>query len=641
MSGSESNTPVTALPLTRDEQLRAVFEHAGVGMALTAPDGHFVEVNHRFCEILGYSATALHDLTFLGVTHPDDVAATRDCMQKLIDGRIPNYKLEKRYVCANGQYVWCNVSVTALRREDGGFSQFIGVIEDITQRKQAERARDHLAAVVEYSDDAIVTKTLDGMITTWNPGAERIFGYSAREAIGRPIMMLVPSEYAGEELAILAHIRRGEPVSHCETLRRRKDGSLVNVSLSVSPLKDSSGQIVGASKIARDITLQKSVEAALKAQTDMLRDMDRRKDEFLATLSHELRNPLAPIRQAAVIAATEDLSPERRRWATDMIRRQVLNMSLLLDDLLDVARITRGTLQLRTDTTELATVIAAAVETARPLLDAKRHRFENELPSEPTAFVADPLRLAQVLSNLLTNAAKYTDEGGSIRLVAHASTDQVVIRVQDNGIGIPAEALPRIFTMFSQAPEARNRSEGGLGIGLALAKGLVELHSGTIEAQSAGLGRGSTFIVTLPRRAARVQAAAPEAPSLLRVARKRRVVVADDNRDAADSLGMLLSMDGHDVTVVYDGARAVQAIVETSPDVALLDIGMPEMNGYEVARAVRKDFPKESLTLVAVTGWGQHADIARAAEAGFDRHFTKPIDPEDLAALVTAGDATR
>jgi two-component system, chemotaxis family, CheB/CheR fusion protein len=629
---SEPGTP--QLPLTKDQQLRAVFEYAGVGIAVTALDGRFVEVNHRFCEILGYSADELRGLTFIDVTYPDDADATSTSMRDLIEGRIAGYKLEKRYVRADKRAVWCDVSVTALRREDGTVAQFIGAIEDISARKQAEEARDLLAAAVQHSDDAIITKTLDGMITTWNPGAEQIFGYPAREAVGSPILIIVPPEHEHEEAAILARLRAGERVSHYETLRRRKDATLVNVSLSVSALKDELGHVTGASMIARDITQQKLAQLEIKAQAEALREMDRRKDEFLAILSHELRNPLAPIRQAAAISATSKASDDQRRWATEVIRRQVQTMSLLLDDLLDVSRITRGTLQLRATETNLLEVIKAAIETARPLIDTRGHRFEVQSPRDAVLFQADPLRLAQVLSNLLTNAAKYTHSGGSIRLVAEANPRSIVMRVEDNGIGIDPAVLPHIFTMFSQGPDVQEHAEGGLGIGLALAKGLVELHGGSIDARSAGLGCGSTFTVTLPNRPVGATVALAETSSTS-APQKRRVLVADDNRDAADSLAMLLRMEGHDVRVVYDGVKAIEAIRENPPEIALLDIGMPEMNGYDVARTVRKLFPKGRLRLIAVTGWGQKHDVTRAMDAGFDSHFTKPIDPLSLAALLS------
>jgi PAS domain S-box-containing protein len=619
----------------KEAQFRAVFQNAGIGIAVSSLDGRFLEANPCFCEVLGYSAEELGQRTFIDVTHPDDVEATGARIRELLSGSINSQTLEKRYVRGDGRSVWCNTSVSLLRADDGTPAQFIGVVEDITQRKEAEAARDHLAAVVQHSDDAIITKTLDGFISSWNPGAERIFGYSATEVIGRPVTLLMPAAQADEEPALLAKIRRGERVDPYETIRRRKDGTLVSVSLSLSPLKDASGQIVGASKIVRDITRQKRVEAELTAQTNTLREIDQRKDEFLATLSHELRNPLAPIKQAAVIAATPGASENQKQWATEVIRRQVHNMSLLLDDLLDVSRITRGTLELRVGATDLFGVIKAAVETSQPLIDMKRHRLEMELPREPVRLAADPLRLAQVLSNLLTNAAKYTDVGGRIRLVAVMADDTVSLRVEDNGIGIATESMPRIFRMFSQLAEGHERSEGGLGIGLALAKGLTELHGGTLRVESEGLGRGSAFIVTLPRRSVAAEGGSPTpvAPELVESG-KRRVLVADDNRDAANSLAMLLRMEGHDVEVVHDGISAIEGIRAHKPEVAILDIGMPGMDGYEVARLAREGFAKSDLTLIAVTGWGQKNDVERAMASGFDHHFTKPLEPSSLAALL-------
>jgi PAS domain S-box-containing protein len=623
----------------KEAQLRAVFEHASVGIAVASLEGRFLEANPRFCEVLGYAADALSQRTLLDVTHPDDVEATRSRIEDLLAGRLPSCTLEKRYLRGDGRSVWCNTSVSLLRAEDGSPLQFIGVVEDITDRKEAEEVRDQLAAVVQNCDDAIITKTLDGFITTWNPSAQRIFGYSADEAIGRPGSILMPPSQVDEEPALLARIRRGERVEHYETTRCRKDGSLINISLSLSPLKDSSGRIVGVSKIARDITRQKRVEAELKARTATLVEMDLRKDEFLATLSHELRNPLAPIRQAAEIAASENASEDQKRWATEVIRRQVHNMSLLLDDLLDISRITRGTLELRMGATDLFSIIKAAVETSQPLIDMKRHRLDMELPREPVRISADPLRLAQVVSNLLTNAAKYTDAGGRIRLAAEVNDDMVRLRVEDNGIGIAPESMPRIFQMFSQLAEGQGRSEGGLGIGLALARGLTELHGGTLGVESAGLGLGSTFIVTLPRRRVELNGAAPpEELASPADSGTRRVLVADDNRDAANSLAMLLRMEGHEVVVVHDGVSAIEGIRAHKPDVAILDIGMPGMDGYEVARRAREAFSKGQLTLVAVTGWGQRNDIDRALSSGFDHHFTKPLEPSNLAALLGVGD---
>jgi signal transduction histidine kinase len=389
-----------------------------------------------------------------------------------------------------------------------------------------------------------------------------------------------------------------------------------------------------AQELARALNAQREIESELRQQRDW-RDADRRKDEFLATLAHELRNPLAPIRQAALISKAPTATDAQKRWSHDVIDRQVQHMSLLLDDLLDISRVTRGTLALRMQSTELATVIESAVETARPTIDTKRHVLSVDIPAAPVHFTADPLRVAQVLSNLLTNAAKYTDPEGEIRITACCVGEDVVICVVDSGIGISAATLPRVFNMFSQVHSNTDRSEGGLGIGLSLAKGLIELHGGTIEASSAGLGCGSEFTVRLPRRAAAGKSLNPAAPATAaRPPRQRRILIADDNRDSAETLAALLRMEGHEVTSVHDGPVALSVFSELKPDVALLDIGMPGLTGYEVARKMRQSGPKAPLTLIAITGWGQDIDKERAFAAGFDHHLTKPVDPQRLVELL-------
>ncbi|HEX6361552.1 MAG TPA: ATP-binding protein, partial [Albitalea sp.] len=378
-----------------------------------------------------------------------------------------------------------------------------------------------------------------------------------------------------------------------------------------------------------DITERKRHEQALQ-------DADRRKDEFLATLAHELRNPLAPIRQAALISKAASATEAQKRWSHEVIDRQVQHMALLLDDLLDVSRITRGMLQLRKSVTELAPVIDAAVETARPLIDARRHHLVVDVPKEPVPIEVDALRLAQVIANLLANAAKYTDPHGTVRLQARADGDEVVIEVIDNGIGLRAEALDEIFEMFTQVRGAEDRSSGGLGIGLALARGLVELHGGTIAAASEGPGLGSRFTVRLPKTAVQPHAPGTPAPALPGDQPRRRVVVADDNRDAADSLAALLRLAGHEVSVAYDGEAALAEIRRVEPHVALLDIGMPRRSGYEVASAVRSGGKAADTMLVAVTGWGQDKDRSTALAAGFDHHLTKPVDPQRVLDLIAA-----
>ena len=375
-----------------------------------------------------------------------------------------------------------------------------------------------------------------------------------------------------------------------------------------------------------DITTRKNAEQSLQ-------EADRRKDEFLATLAHELRNPLAPIRQASAISRLPQATEAQKRWSHEVIERQVRHMALLLDDLLDVSRITRGRLALRRGTNTLHEMIEAAVETARPLVDSRQHQLEVVMPQATILMQADPLRVSQIVANLLTNAAKYTDPNGRIRLVAALDADDVVIEVSDNGIGIAPESLPAVFDMFTQLRGSDDRA-GGLGIGLALTKGLVELHGGTIAARSEGGGRGSVFTVRLPRGEAPAREPAPGDDLEPRAASARRILVADDNRDAAESLAALLELEGHEVTLAYDGADALLAYERVLPQICLLDIGMPHRTGNEVAAEIRARADGRLPTLVAITGWGQDADRSQALAAGFDHHLTKPVDPAQLLRLI-------
>jgi PAS domain S-box-containing protein len=478
----------------------------------------------------------------------------------------------------------------------------------------------------------------DGIILRVNQTELDLLGYSKEEYVGRHISEFHADAPIIED--ILTRLSCNECLHNYEARLRCKDGSIRHVMISSNVLWED-GKFVHTRCFTRDVTAQKKAEIALREEVLVrqraeaaLRETDRRKDEFLATLAHELRNPLAPIRQAALISKAPEASDAQKRWSHDVISRQVHHMSLLLDDLLDISRVTRGTLELRTEMTELAAVIDAAVETARPVIDAKRHRFSVELPAEPVMFAADPLRIAQVLSNLLTNAAKYTDPAGEIKLRAASDAEQITITVADTGVGLSSEAISRVFAMFSQVKSSEDRAEGGLGIGLALAKGLVELHGGMIEARSAGMGQGSEFIVRLPRRTIQESRRSTKPLDSKNKIAKRRVLIADDNRDAAESLALLLRMAGHDVTVAHNGREALATFNTLLPEVAVLDIGMPELDGYEVARQVRQQSLGRAVMLIAVTGWGQEADKARALAAGFNHHFTKPVEPEQISQLL-------
>jgi signal transduction histidine kinase len=399
------------------------------------------------------------------------------------------------------------------------------------------------------------------------------------------------------------------------------------------PQTDRDGRHRGFIGSVIDISDRKQIE-------DALRDADRRKDEFLATLAHELRNPLAPMRNAlhALRLARSGESTTSTARLHAMMERQVNHMVRLVDDLLEVSRITRGTIELRLEPVDLAAAVRAAVETSRPLIDAGGHDLGVELPPDPVMLRGDPVRLAQVVGNLLNNAAKYTPRGGHIRLVARRAGDEVELEVRDDGVGIPNDMLDHVFELFAQVDHTRAAAQGGLGIGLTLVQRIVELHGGRVEASSAGPGRGSTFRVRLPiAEEYRVSTTSEsELPNERPALPSRRVLVVDDNVDAAESLGLLLRFLGADVEVAHDGPSALERMQPFRPELVLLDIGMPGMDGYEVAARIRALPSNGDVTVIALTGWGQSEDRARSHAAGFDRHLVKPVDIDTLEALLQA-----
>jgi PAS domain S-box-containing protein len=380
---------------------------------------------------------------------------------------------------------------------------------------------------------------------------------------------------------------------------------------------------------------QREIASRQKAE-EALRSVDRRKDEFLALLAHELRNPLAPIRQAASLWKQENLSEEQLRWSQKVVERQSEHMSLLLDDLLDISRIKQGSLRLRKDWITLSSVVDAAIETSNPLINARNHELTVELAPAGLQLEADPVRLTQVLANLLNNAAKYTDPGGKIKLAATLVDDTVEIKISDTGIGIAVELQPQVFEIFFQSRAPIDRVEGGLGLGLALVKGITTLHNGDVAVKSAGLGCGTEFTVRIPVGTGpwNTPATTPPAEKLKHKPALRRVLIADDNHDTADSLALYLQLRGHEVATAYSGDEAILACEHTRFDWIVMDIGMPNLNGYETARRIRTNPAGRSVKLVALTGWGQERDKQLAAEAGFNHHFTKPINPADLADVI-------
>jgi len=492
------------------------------------------------------------------------------------------------------------------------------------QFDELARQREQLAATLRSIGDAVIVTDADGRVTSLNPVAEKLTGWGAAEARGQSLdnVFRIINEETREpaENPAARVLREGTVIGLANhTLLISKENEERPIDDSAAPVRDAEGRMAGVVLVFRDVTERRHRER-------QRREAERRKDEFLAVLAHELRNPLAPIASSLEILQLPNIDAKTATEARNVAERQLRHLTRLVDDLLDMSRIMRGKVELRRQRIELATVVARAIETARPLIEGERHQLTVSLPEEPVWLDADLVRLAQVVGNLLCNAAKYTEPGGKIALSAACEDGQVVLRVRDSGIGIAPEVLPRLFEMFMQVAPGARRSQGGLGIGLTLAKNLVEMHGGSIEAHSSGSAQGSEFVVRLPVIVCEDEQQPAEgrdeqgAPG-----QQRRILVVDDNADAAQSLAMLLTLRGHEVQVALGGREALASARSSPPELVFLDIGMPEIDGYEVARQLRAQFDGDTMGLIAVTGWGTEQDRQRSKEAGFDFHLTKPV----------------
>ena len=531
--------------------------------------------------------------------------------------------------------------VYAFRLGGAGSNKVAVLFTDITARRHAEgrlgESEERLRLVVESATGfAIFTMDGGGVVTGWNSGAERLFGYPDAEIVGKHDRILYTPEDAAQripEREIVKAAEEGRAVN--ERWHVRRDGSQFWGSGLVQPLRSEGGAVVGFLKIMRDMTEARRWQETLERQAAELKDADRRKDVFLATLAHELRNPLAPIRNGLQVIrmAGADATVEQAR---SMMDRQLTQLVRLVDDLLDISRVTQGKLELRRGRVEVRAVIDAAVETSRPLIEQAGHELAVAVPDEPIFVDGDVTRLAQVVSNLLNNSAKYTHRGGHIRLGVRREGEAVAVSVADDGIGIPPAMLDKVFAMFTQVDRTLERTTGGLGIGLSLVKGLVEMHGGTVEARSEGEGKGSEFVVRLPVAvpAAGVPGDAGGEAEVVPASGRRRLLVVDDNADAADSMAQLLELMGNEVETANDGEAGVAAAGAFRPDVVLMDIGMPKLNGHEAARRIRDQSWGTNMVLVALTGWGQDDDRQKSADAGFDHHLVKPVEFAALTKLL-------
>jgi PAS domain S-box-containing protein len=498
-----------------------------------------------------------------------------------------------------------------------------------------------LAAIVEFSEDAIVSKDLNGIIQSWNGAAERMFGYSAAEVVGQSITIIIPRERLQEETDVLARVRRGEIVDHFETVRRRKDGSTLDISLTVSPIKAPDGRIVGASKIARDITIQNRLRRELE-------HANRLKDEFLATLSHELRTPLNAILGYARMLQSQALPDERANRSIQIIERNAASLSQLVADVLDLSRIVAGKVRLNVQPCDLPTLVNNAIDAVRPAVDAKGIELNVILDPNAAPVSGDPDRLQQVVWNLLSNAVKFTPKRGRVQVQLARINSHVELTVSDTGIGIEPVFIPHLFERFRQVDSGYTREHGGLGLGLALVRHFIELHGGTVHGTSEGIGRGATFRVELPLRIVH----APQEPAEERVhplaggrppehnLRLDGIVALtiDDDADSLTLLGDILRHAGAAVIAARSAIEALDVLGHQRPDVIVADIGLPRMNGYDFIREVRRRETSmdDMVPAAALTAFARSEDRAHALMAGFQMHLAKPIDPLELVAAIAA-----
>lgn len=651
--GEAARAAQTKVTLSR-EVFRVTLQSIGDAVITTDNAGNVTYINEvgealtgwSHDDALGQPLDRVFRIVNEATRKPVDNPAMRALRQGVVVGLANHTVLIKK----DGTECPIDDSAAPIRDEQGYVSGCVLIFRDVMAQRLHDRERAKqlitarlLASIVESSNDAIISKSLDGIIQSWNAAAERLFGFTAEEVVGKHISIVIPHERIAEEDQIIASLKAGKRIEHYETVRVRNDGERIVVSLTISPIKDDAGNVVGASKIVRDITERKRLEDNLRVLAADLSENDRRKNEFLATLAHELRNPLAPMSNMLEVVKRSDSNAGVLKRAHETIERQLGQMVRLVDDLLDLNRITHDRLELRRNEVELSSVIQQAVEVARPHIDAAGHRLSIELPDPPVYLNADRTRLAQVFGNLLNNSSKYTRPEGSISLKAKRDGDEVVVTVKDNGAGIPPDKLDSIFDMFMQVDRTAERSQGGLGIGLTLVKRLVEMHGGSIEPRSAGEGMGSEFVVTLPILS-EPTAAARDGSGVARESVQRRILIVDDNRDSADSLAMLLEITNNQTYLAHDGLEALAAIETHRPDVVLLDIGLPKLDGHEVCRRVREQPWGEDIVIIALTGWGQEDDRRKSQEAGFNGHLVKPVDYEKLLELLnelTNGSETR
>ncbi|MGZ8215317.1 MAG: PAS domain S-box protein [Methylosarcina sp.] len=615
-----------------EEQLKAIVESAADGIITIDQTGTIESVNAAIEAIFGYAKDELIGQDVACLIPGPDQDRHADYLAKYLETgvkKVIGIRREAKGFHKDGHEFSLDIAVTEFHREGRDF--FTAIIRDITERKQADEAlmqsKKDLDRAQEVANMGWWRLDILRNVLTWSDENYRIFGVP--KAIPLTYETFLECVHPEDRQSVETQWRaalKGEPYD----LEHRivAEGHVKWVREKAYLEYEANGKLRGGFGISQDITERHRLE-------DALREVDRRKDEFLATLAHELRNPLAPISNGLHILQLPGIDNETVERVREMMTRQVNNMVRLVDELMEVSRITRGKIELHKEKIDLAEVLQSAVETSRPFIEASQHQLDLDLPTEPLMLEVDKMRLTQVFANLLNNAAKYTPEGGRIWLSARREDAQAVVSVRDNGMGIPAEMLPKVFDLFTQADRTTHRAQGGLGIGLTLVHSLVTLHGGNVKVDSEGAGQGSEFTVRLPLTdkgngpGSRLQNDSSALPLS-----SRRMLVVDDNHDAADSLALLLKGLGNEVITTHNGPSSLQILENFQPTVVFLDIGMPGMDGFEVARRIRRQPKGQDITLIALTGWGQEEDRRQSREAGINHHLVKPVDLETLKALL-------
>jgi PAS domain S-box-containing protein len=590
------------------------------------PDGIVMSWNEGAQRIKGYKANEIIGRHFSSFYTPDALARDWPSDELRRAQALGRFEDEGWRVRKDGTRFWANVIITALREPGGRLLGYSKITRDLTERREHEerlrQSEENYRLLVEgVKDHAIFMLDVDANVLNWNAGAQRVLGYETAEVVGRPSTIFygerdVAAGKPETEIAVARNAGFSEDIGW----RVKSDGTLVWADVTLTALRDRDGTLRGFVQIVRDMSERRRLQA--------LETEGKRINEFIAMLAHELRNPLAPIGNAVGIMEKMATTPELL-WCSKLIGRQVVHLSRLVDDLLDVSRITSGKIQLRKAPLEVSSLVHAAVDSVRNTVEAYGHTLEVNVPEEPVVVEGDATRLTQVVVNLVTNAAKYTPNGGHVQVRLEARGSVTTLHVVDNGIGMSKSLIQSAFDLFVQGDRALDRSEGGLGIGLTLVKRIVGMHGGTVAATSAGPGLGSQFTVTLPMLARPLQIRpASHATDDARPARK--ILVVDDNQDAAHSLATLLGLSGHQVVVAHDGPDALRLAALDRPDAVLLDIGLPTMDGFEVARRMREIPTLSGTRLIAMTGYGQDSHRQAAKEVGFDAHLLKPVAYADL-----------